>query len=436
MEINNYSFTSDLGNNFLSILKSEDAVYDNIAERIMRSDKPYFLAGVSEVNINGEMFYKYDLGNYIPLDQVNMKLKKKEAVTLLKNLLVPLTICRDWLLDSHSIIFDSKFIMMNMHTFEIKYIYMFDKGNMSTDEEIVALFTEIVRNIDIIDDPILLNEFMRYVLRGNFSIGGLLEIVERHSDDKQIPVNNTPERNRQPASPVHKQHSPINDNNAKKAEPAVKKEEPAASAQASGSNPFGVDAGNDNAAVNPFGDSGAAAQSSGKNFFDMLKKKNKPAEKPPKKEKKKEPIMNRFLSSPNKQNDAVNVNYSDETQFADAMGDATMMVDACLELVAKTGPLSAPASIDVSVSNGEMTIGRKSDNGRNDFDFPADFKKISRHHAKITFDGCNYYICDLDTINKTYVNGSAIAPNNAVYLNNGDRIVFGDKDYTYEFKRK
>lgn len=449
MKINDHSFTSDMGNSYLTIPKYPDSEYDVIAEKMVRYDKPYFLADVSEVNINGEEMYKYDLGSFVALDQINMKMKKSEAISLLKNLLVPLTICKDWLIDSYSMVFDSRFIMVNENNYDIKYIYVFDKANKSTDQEILEFFTDIVRNIDIINDPVLLNDLMRYVLRGSFSISGLLEIVERNSDNNiasnskprvsapEPAVKNTPSVKSQsaPASLV-KPSVPAEDIGKKKNIEEPKKE-------SNEINPFGTDS----SSANPFGEVKRPASSGGMNFLNKFMKKDKPAdkpEKPSKKDKKKDnkkDNKNIFMANglPFNSNN-ISADYSEETQIIGACdSDETELTetgDAYLELVGRNGPLNPPQVIDIVLNNGEMSIGRKSENGSNDFDFPVDFKKISRQHAKICLIDQNYYICDLNNRNSTFVNDKAISKSTPVPLNEGDKIIFGDKDYIYEFRRR
>ena len=102
----------------------------------------------------------------------------------------------------------------------------------------------------------------------------------------------------------------------------------------------------------------------------------------------------------------------------------------------KNGSLNAPQRIDVFLDeSGEMYIGRQSENSDyNGYKFDESFKKISRRHAKITYNGIDYLITDLDSANKTIINGQTLQPNIAYTINDGSAVIFGDCQYVYEFR--
>ena len=62
-------------------------------------------------------------------------------------------------------------------------------------------------------------------------------------------------------------------------------------------------------------------------------------------------------------------------------------------------------------------IGRSARN-----DLPIDQESVSRHHARLTFDGSDYWVQDLNSTNGTYVNDDLIREHR---LNDGDQIHIG-----------
>ena len=56
-------------------------------------------------------------------------------------------------------------------------------------------------------------------------------------------------------------------------------------------------------------------------------------------------------------------------------------------------------------------------------DLPIDQESVSRHHARITFDGKEYWIQDLGSTNGTFVNSEQIKQ--AVRLGKGDLLQIG-----------
>jgi diguanylate cyclase (GGDEF)-like protein len=70
------------------------------------------------------------------------------------------------------------------------------------------------------------------------------------------------------------------------------------------------------------------------------------------------------------------------------------------------------------LGRGRFVIGRG-----NDVDFVLSSGEVSRHHAAIEYDGCNYTLTDLNSTNGTLVNGKKITQR-AVSI--GERISIGD----------
>ena len=89
------------------------------------------------------------------------------------------------------------------------------------------------------------------------------------------------------------------------------------------------------------------------------------------------------------------------------------------------------SGIEYKLPYGDCIIGRVGVDGNGKPVSPdlvvTDNKKVGKHHAKITYDGLHYYIIDLVSKNKTWVNGQLLESGN----DHASFPINGDGDYTY-----
>src|SRR6266487_2557947 len=98
------------------------------------------------------------------------------------------------------------------------------------------------------------------------------------------------------------------------------------------------------------------------------------------------------------------------------------------------GPNSRPILARLTLQNGQMVgrsylfhqvvtpIGRTNGN-----DLIISGRTVSRRHARLWFEGGRWYLADMQSANGTLVNNMRLQPNQAVLLNDGDIINFGDE---------
>lgn len=60
-------------------------------------------------------------------------------------------------------------------------------------------------------------------------------------------------------------------------------------------------------------------------------------------------------------------------------------------------------------------------------------KMISRVHCKITVNGNQYWITDLQSANGTFVNHARLQPNQSTPLKNGDLVKLANSDFQVVF---
>lgn len=443
MNIVNYEIESGIANNTLNIRKKSEGKYDDLAQKIFRSDCPYFAAPVSEVTINGETIFKYDLGNYTAIENINMKMSGSEFMSLLKNLITPLTECCDWMLDSHYYLMSPEFVFVSAYDYKIRYIYSFDLDNRCDDGKISAFFSEIIKKVRITDSTDLNNELLRMVVDNNVSVSSLLDMVKRYGNSSAFESNAYTSKRKVPPVPVQTA-VPVVEETPKKAESKPEIKFP--KLQQRGESKEEKQSNNDDMFSSERNEAMEKLFGGGKNKkSDTKKSKDKKSFSADKgkdsllsflKKDKTSTIKNEAPAAAQSQY-LTDVSGGDETVFA-GDGDETEFAgtEAYFLLKEKNGELNAPYRIDVILDeNGEMCIGRQSEGANNNgYKFDAEFKKISRRHAMITHKGSDYFITDLNSANKTIMNGQTLQPDVAYTMEDGSVLIFGDSLYVYEFK--
>jgi diguanylate cyclase (GGDEF)-like protein len=100
------------------------------------------------------------------------------------------------------------------------------------------------------------------------------------------------------------------------------------------------------------------------------------------------------------------------TEVAPGSGSGSRPGDACIIVI--YGPELGKR---VQLGTAPFEIGRSSRN-----DLFLDQESISRHHARITFDGASYWVQDLKSTNGTYVNDEQVSDQR---LRDGDQVRIG-----------
>lgn len=87
--------------------------------------------------------------------------------------------------------------------------------------------------------------------------------------------------------------------------------------------------------------------------------------------------------------------------------------------------LNAPSRVEIRITKPDFTIGKKETN-----DGVIGFNKmVSRFHCKVTNNGHQYMISDLQSANGTFVNGVRLQPNIPAPVKNGDVVRLANSDF-------
>ncbi len=88
--------------------------------------------------------------------------------------------------------------------------------------------------------------------------------------------------------------------------------------------------------------------------------------------------------------------------------------------------MNAPTRVEIVVTKDSFVIGKKAElcDGVVSFN-----KMISRSHCKITKNGTQYYITDLQSANGTFVNKVRLQPNHPYPIRNGDVVRLANSDF-------
>lgn len=110
MNKESFSLQSTLEANFLNVILPENPEIDEIAEKVIREDRPDFLIAYRDVNINGNITLKYKLINTIALAYSDRNMTKDQFIVLYMSLLNPFIQGKDWFLDYHNFCIDERYI--------------------------------------------------------------------------------------------------------------------------------------------------------------------------------------------------------------------------------------------------------------------------------------------------------------------------------------
>ncbi len=275
--------------NYLTVALGNDAVYDEIALRMLTEDKPDFFLPLSVKEINGRLTFRYKLINAVALKYaVDTAMTKKQYLRLASDLLIPFIKCKEWFLDYHYICIEPQYILRDKANGMFLYAYLPERSLRNTDEEIIAFVESVLNYIDISDDKEFQIRMMHYFRGGSVALSELYRMLmaerERVMDGaapepvnyQPVPPKTEPAKTAEPISGGIQQPQPP------KAEPAP------AQTPSSGAGSFIGSLINSNGSGSANANSGAeqpaAKEPEKKGFLEMLgiSSQNKPAEKPAK----------------------------------------------------------------------------------------------------------------------------------------------------------
>lgn len=164
-----------------------------------------------------------------------------------------------------------------------------------------------------------------------------------------------------------------------------------------------------------------------------------------KKKKKAEPVNNNYSSIPtNGPASAASANVSQAPQsnggfvhqapVDEGVGETTVLDSGAGETTVLGGGINAAYLIrkknheKIVLNSANFMIGKE----RSKVNYCiSDNTSVSRCHAQILRKGADYYICDKNSTNYTYVDGSKIAPHQETKLENNTNIKFADEEFTF-----
>ena len=136
MNKESFSLQSTLEANFLNVILPENPEIDEIAEKVIREDKPDFLISYRDVNINGNITLKYKLINTIALAYSDRNMTKDQFIVLYMSLLNPFIQGKDWFWIIIIFVL-TKDTFLDKQTMKASYIYVPEASFQNQDEDIV-----------------------------------------------------------------------------------------------------------------------------------------------------------------------------------------------------------------------------------------------------------------------------------------------------------
>lgn len=438
MNKESFSLQSTLEANFLNVILPENPEIDEIAEKVIREDRPDFLIAYRDVNINGNITLKYKLINTIALAYSDRNMTKDQFIVLYMSLLNPFIQGKDWFLDYHNFCIDERYIFLDKQTMKASYIYVPEASFQNQDEDIVQFFKKIFSQIKIVNDPAFQVTMYQYFISDHVNFTDLYQLLQKEmkADMKtaEIRMPKVPEKP-EIKNTGTKSMQPLAEQNVH-----VKAVEAKAEQQVENS-PFDIfDTGkkktnSGDSAINAlFGgkdkkkdDKSGKADKKNTGFNLFGKRKNKKDINDTKEEQLVERQKNAEM-----QNVYDNAFESDKTETPQQCSDITetedegnnFAVNAYLELLHSEIP-GAIERINLNFAGPYITIGRmSSDETKPDVCFNKEFTRIGRKHARIERAGNGYCIIDLGSANHTLLNGNTLIPNQPYPLENNAILEF------------
>lgn len=160
---------------------AEHETVDEIALKVMKQDCPDFLLPIRIMEIDGEKEIRYEQQEGIRLCYSSMKMRRKDFLELLGNLLQPFRICDDWFLDYHNILLDANYVLLGRNDQGVKYIYVPVVEYARKDAEILDFFSNLILKAEIQDDSRLCIELLRVLKGDNSNLMTLLDFVTKEN---------------------------------------------------------------------------------------------------------------------------------------------------------------------------------------------------------------------------------------------------------------
>ena len=178
-----FSLVSSAEANYLNVTPAPDAVYDEIAVRMLMEDCPAFLLPMQIMELNGNITLRYRLVNATALKySIDAALTRRQYLRLAIDLLEPFITCRDWFLDYHSICIDPQYILRNKSTGAFLYAYLPADTMRATDEEILSFAESVLTYITISDDSALQLRVINRFRAGSVTLGELYRMFKEEAE--------------------------------------------------------------------------------------------------------------------------------------------------------------------------------------------------------------------------------------------------------------
>ena len=414
---------------------AEHETVDEIALKVMKQDCPDFLLPIRTMEIDGEKEIRYEQQEGIRLCYSSMKMRRRDFLALLGNLLQPFRICDDWFLDYHNILMDANYVLLGRNDRTVKYIYIPVAEYARKDAEIMEFFSNLILKADIQDDSRLCIELLRVLKGDNSNLMTLLDFVTQE--------------NGAPAQSIQEHSSKATE----EVTATDRKEADSAARPGQSTGEFGKQDVQEELIVNLFDEEDE--EPAGKK--SKRKTARPPKEKPSAREKAK-PAKSGGLFDIFKGRTAeehkppvagnqgvqesrpVSFAYPNET-VADGTGNMAEDVteifteehggdDGMLRLRLLDGAgYDCPKLVEIDLRQGFATVWRRDKNNQaqSDYSFDASLSFISRRHFRVEPEGDHWVIIDLGSGNGTFVNGEVLLPNIRHPLFSGDTVMISAK---------
>jgi len=398
------------------------------------NDKPDFILPFNHKVVDGQIELSYTVGNRSKIAYISGTRNTSDYADLWFSIFNPLAECGDWFLNPFSFVFDPEYLYYDKSSKKVSYVYIPSMHKVSDGDDLRRMVKKIIDK-----NPVTDLNLENMVLRAmqEFNPSAFMQMIKNYRISPESEVA---------ASYEQPLFSPI-----------VQAQKPTAVMPSAYESPVvsnvpmpQVQRSPDDISINLDAQPVEKKKKGGFFGFGGSKEPKEPKEKkekPPKEKKpgffsrkKNEPkeIVGGAAVMPMRQAQA-HIPYTppNESYINDNATQLDEFITGATRL-RYVGNAGHPSAINVNITQGDVftigrfdaTIGVKQSN----FEFDRKTKAVSRRHAAIELRQDGYYLVDLDSSGKTFVNGHKIPPNVPFKLERGFRVSFGHlgADYAWE----
>lgn len=457
---------SDITKKYLEYRIKPDDIIDTFSEGMLKNNDIKGLLPIHFQQIDDQRFYHYDISHLISMkDFIRNEICKKDLIHIFVSIINTYLTFNDYLIEENCLLLDFEYIYIDHNSHDVKCLCL-PLSNLQNHKSIDDFIKETMMSVKYSnEDNSYITKILNYINSSNISLeelkNYLLSLDTKQNVNQNIKSSQPIKRNAEIPTVINEDHSdivikPIYEEKESIPQhvipkvsidkPKIKKEEKVISSR--GKIPTLRQKNKEQIEENDNIQSTHDKQK--KTLFSRAKKENKIPKQashiPSKKSKEsKIPKMSKRITGEEAKKSLtegiqreVQPAYQENLTKVQASGTTvlgvgttvldvgtTVLNDTLKQIYARLLRISTQESVVIDMSN--FRIGKDESNSFAIIDNSA----ISRQHAEIISKEGRFYITDLNSTNKTYVDGIRVIPGSFVEIFDGSCIKLANEDFIF-----